>query len=199
MFDVFTMPLIFIQNNQYFLWFGAVTFSRNSERRWGGGGFAVGQTFMRFSHFNLSAKVTQNRNSYREKGFFNISYWCYQQSKICNSGLYKIKFWTWCKFSCKSPNVCILLKLCCPFIFTSRHRNLLVLSLWKPFRRMIMWNLMCTDSPLYQCWWGTVLPWFKAAFSEQKRIIFKMCPKTRTEKQKQHCLPFKMLAAPKVN
>lgn len=120
-----------------------------------------------------------------------------------NSGPHKIKFWTWCKFSCKSPNVCILLKLCCPFIFTSRHRNLLVPSLWKPFRTEGWYceisSPSCAQSSLSVLVRYSITLWFKPTFSEWKGAIFKMLPKTRTEKQKQHCLPLKMLAAPKVN
>lgn len=38
-------------------------------------GFEVGQTFIRFCHFNPSAKVTQNRNRYKKNiSFFYISY-----------------------------------------------------------------------------------------------------------------------------
>ena len=51
------------------------------------GGFAVGKTFMRFYHFNLYAKVTQNRNSHKE----NVDVLTLMLlAKIWNSGAHKI-------------------------------------------------------------------------------------------------------------
>lgn len=111
------------------------------RKREAAGAFAVGQTFMRFPHFNPNAKVTQNRNCHKE----NVKCFILVTDVISSQKFRTVatinKFWMSRKFSCKSPNVCILSRLCCPFTFSSRHRNLLVLLLWKPFRRVMMWSL----------------------------------------------------------
>lgn len=93
---------------------------------------------------------------------------------------------------------CILSSLCGPFVFTSRHRNLLAPSLWKPFRS-ITWTISHPRArgPPYRHGRVQDPASMQSSFGVGKATIFKIHPKPEARKT-EYCLPLKTLATPKL-